>query len=283
MPPVIPSPAFAGPASDHVDIIVGNPDVAPTGMVRIAANGAGGTAQASVNGGAYAGIGGSGGAAPWFSNLANFARTIDATLLAVPLASECSSLSLELMTAAAAGSGVAAPITTKSGGVISVKSGVTANSFPLLQSRNGITEAYIHNMRTAHYACATLTKIIATAATFELRQCCLTDNATNVYIGGIQATSGVNYVAQVNAVKVDTGIALDVAAQRTLLMVADGTNVRFYIGDANGNNMVLAATIAQVNASTSPAMYQAVAYNIGTPANVEFEVDSIIVLTQRAG
>lgn len=279
MPPVIPSPAFAGPAPDHVDIIVGNPDVAPTGMVRLAANGAGGTAQASVSGGAYAGIGGSGGADPWFSNVANFARTLDATLLATPLASECATMTTDLV-AQNGGSGAS---TAGAGGVL-LTSGATAGGLGGWTSRNGITEAPIANCRTSHFAMFTRIFIVALPATYKNTICVVGDQLTGeMGVSLTQAVSGANYTAYVYGTTHNTGIPQDVGAYVTVGFIADGTNVKFYRGLADGTGLALIDTLAQSAAPTNPGQGQGNAQNLGTAAVSSYRIRSVILLTPLGG
>jgi hypothetical protein len=224
---------------------------------------------------------GSGGPAPWFSNLATLIRALDPTLTALPLVSECASLSTELGLQGLSGTGTLTINTAKPGGVIRSQSGATAGSYATVQSRNGITEAYIPNLRTAHYALACKAQVIQTAATFLITFATLGDTLTGEMGWKCrQATSGVNYVASVFGTNVDTGIAIDLVTLRTFVIVADGTNVRFFYGPADGSSLIASSVIAQSNAPTNPGIFLGNAQNLGTAASVSYDLDAVMVLTQ---
>lgn len=227
---------------------------------------------------------GGGSLSPWFSNVASFVQGLQGTLLAVTLASECTSASVELEAQAATGTGTAAASTTVPGGVMSLTSGATASSFRILRNKNGKTEPVIANMQTSKYAVATRAKILTTNATSMLYCCGLSDETTaDLFLGQKTTVSGTNYVMVVNTTPLDTGVAFDTSANHTLLIIADGTNIQAYIGAADGSGLTAAgATVAQSNATSAPCAIRIAAFNQGTASNCAFNVDSILVLTERA-
>lgn len=231
-------------------------------------------------------VSGGGGISPWFSNVAAFVQGVQGTLVAATLASECTSLSVELEAQAATGTGTAAISTSIAGGVINLTSGATASSFRIARNKNGKTEPVVSNLQSAKYAIATRSKVVATNATSMLYMCGLSDETTaDLFLGQKTSVSGTNWVLSVGVgpTTLDTGVAFDTSADHTLVIIADGTNLRGYIGAADGTAITAAgATLAQNLAPSAAGAIRLASFNQGTASNCACSVDSILVLTERA-
>jgi len=230
---------------------------------------------------------GAGAVAPWFSNVSQFIQSLQPTLLAATFASECVSLTQEIDSPAAAGTGAATLLTTSPGGIIRCATGATANSSKEVRSKNGVSEPVVHNVRTAKWASATKFKVIANAATFFHRLSCITDEATaDTGLVLDQTVSGTNYCLKSGvAAAVDLGVAFDTTAWHTGLVIADATVLKAYIGNPDGTGLVQIGAVGGVAQGTAPNAAGAWNFfpsNLGTAANVESHVDAALVLTERA-
>jgi hypothetical protein len=221
---------------------------------------------------------------PWFSNVASFIQGKQGTLVAVTLASDCTSLSLEMEKQSAVGTGSATVVTSSPGGIFQTTSGATANGYNIIRNKNGATEPVVSNVRTAKWAIGTRSKIVTTAATFNIESCCISDEATfATYVGAIQATSGTNWCISVgSAAAVDLGVAFDTTNFHTLIMIADGSNITAYIGASDGTAIVQLGTAqAQSTAPNAAGACDFLAQNLATSAAVTAQLDSVIVLAER--
>lgn len=224
---------------------------------------------------------GGGGAAPWFTNLANFARTVDPLLVAVPFVTECNSLTQECAVNSVAGSGSVLVGLLKSAGYFIIKTGASANSFQLVNSKDAFGSTYIANVRTSHWAVATLFQIIQTQVTGDFRLTGLADNANILCFGFNPAIHATNYSTTIGGTTAASTIPIDLVAQHSGLMVNDGTNIKSYVGASDGTGLVLATTIPSINAPTTSAIWSATVNNLATAANCEFHLDAAMVLTGR--
>ncbi len=233
--------------------------------------------------------GGGGGASlsPWFSNVAQFIQGKLGSLTAIPLASECSSLNLELESISVVGTATVGVVKTKSGGVIFSKTGGNANSYRIVRSKKGAQaadgEPQVKSLRTAKWAVATRTLIVQTQATFEIPLCNLTDELTSdSFLGLSSATSGTNWVIRIGAgTGIDTGVAFDAAHWYTPVLIADASLVTAYLLDGDGKYIATLGTAAQSDAPNSPGCWDFYPQNKATAANVEAHVDCVMVLTER--
>lgn len=221
----------------------------------------------------------------WFRNVSAFIQSQQSTLQVATLATECTQTGAELDVSAATGTGTCIPVTTLAGGVIRSASGATANSFRYLKNRGGATSPVVSNTRTAKYAVATRVRIVATAATFAIDLCGFTDEATfATAIEALQTVSAVNYVLHVGShAGQNTGVAFSVGTWVTLIMIADGTNIRAYLASAGGTGpTIIGVAQAQVTAPTAAGAFLINAQNLVTAANVSVDCDAALVLTERA-
>lgn len=219
----------------------------------------------------------------WFGTASAFIQTKVPTLVAATFRSECTDSTQELESATLAGSGTITIIMTKSGGVISSASGATASSFRRLRSKNGILTPSVGNLRTMKWAIAVVAKVQATPATFNHILCDLSDETTaDTYLGTLNSTSPTNWVGKVGtASAVDLGVAFD-TNWHTLLQIADGTNVTYYLGNQDGSGMVqLGTPQAQSAAPNNPGCFSFYNLNLATAANAEGYVDKALVLTEN--
>lgn len=221
----------------------------------------------------------------WFTNVATFIQGLQPTLTVPTLTTDCVSLGAELDTSAATGTGTCINATDQLGGVIKTASGVVLGSFRYAKNRGGATSPVVMNTRTSKYAVATLCKPVQIQATFALDLCGFTDEATfATAIECLQTVSATNYVLHVGShAGQDTGQAFVLGTYVTLVQIADGTNVRAYLGTAAGAGIVQIGTAqAQSTAPNAAGSWLFNAQNLGTAANVEAHCDAALVLTERA-
>lgn len=220
---------------------------------------------------------------PWFNNIADFAQGRVPSLITAMLADDCWTTTIQTELGVASGSGVVSQVTTKPGGVIRVASGTTANSFQLLRNKGALTTPMTPNIRTAKWAAFGRVLFVQTAATFNLICVSISDAATaDTFVGAVQTASGVNYAFKIGtAAAIDSGVPFDTVSWKTLGLIADGTTVSAFLGDSNGENMVqLGTSQSQLTCPNTQGQLSSYAMNLGTAANVSFDIDKILILAE---
>jgi len=146
----------------------------------------------------------------------------------------------EIDIATATGTGSTSLLTTVDGGVLFASGGASAGGLQIARNKNGNSGQYLAvNAKTSVYACVTRAQISQSSATATLKLCCISDELTgDIELGVIGATSAVNWSFVIfGAAAVDSGVAFD-TNWHDLLFIADGANIKFYVGDGTGNNFV---------------------------------------------
>lgn len=223
----------------------------------------------------------------WRTQAENFIVALDATLTDTSFYDDLVSLSVQLERAAPVGTGQVAVLSTEDGGVLSVKSGATANSFRVLQPRDAanadttLGPRPVSNARTKHWAIAVRVKIKATTATCVLDICSMTDGLTASGAFGVYGASGsiVNWAYNNGGTTQNSGVAFVLDTWYSIVLWNDGTNTRAYVGTTVANMVLVGVAQASSTIPSAAGFPSMNAQNGATAANAEFYADKWLVRT----
>lgn len=259
-----------------IDFEESNPDVAPSGVTRLARKA--GQLVVSTDGVAFVAVGGACASDPWGDMVAEFVAGKVATLTKTVFRSTClNGFSQEVELAAASGTGTVVQV---AGVGFEWSSGATAGGNRIARNKDGEAAGgaaanFVANARTSPAAVIGRIRVIDVTADCILRILNLTAEGANEdsFFGVTGATSTVNWSIKVGAgAAVDTGVAFPTggaaAAWTNVAFISDGTNWRAWNVDTG---VQIGADYLSVGGVNGAAHVAALAFNGATNATAGFQ------------
>lgn len=275
-------------AVEHLDFMESSDSDTPpsngTRLLRV-----GGVLYQRINGAGKTPLGGASGT-DWFPGVEAFIFALDSNLTETPFRDDLVSLSVQLERGSAVGSGQVSVISTEPGGVLSAKSGATANSFRVLQPKDAanadttLNPRPVTNIRTGRWADFRRVKVKAVTATCSLDVISMTDGATGAASFGVYSGAGnvIRWAINNGGTFQDTGVAFALDTWYIVGLWNDGTNTRAYVGTTLANLALVGTPQAAATVPSATGFPSANAQNGATAANAEFYMDKWIVRTPLA-